>query len=441
MHLMNLQSCAEMIYLAGVESVLPDRIIRNQMYFDSNNLQLGDYSFNVENYKNIYVVGAGKAAALMAKEVELILGEKITEGHVIVKYGSAITLNYIKITEAGHPIPDLNGFRATKEILSIASKTSSKDLVICLLSGGGSSLLTDYPEGSSLEDISNINNHLIRSGATIQEINTVRKHVSKVKGGQLAKNFYPSTVVTLVLSDVVGDSLEVISSGPTFPDDSTFLDAIAVINKYNLAHLVPVSIFNYLISGAQGKHDETPKKEELFFKNVFHILVGSNTIALKASFKKAIKLGFRTFIITHKLQGDCVEVSKYLLQTALKYQSKNNIKKPICLLFGGEPTLKVTGNGEGGRNQHLALLFAKLISDQHKITFLSAGTDGSDGPTLAAGAIVDTHTMELALSRNINPNEYLSEFDSYNFFKKVGGQIITGQTMTNVMDLMVILIE
>ena len=240
--LMNARAYAERIFLAGVESVEPGSIIRKQIKLDKNTLNVANQSFNIEAFKNIYVIGAGKATALMAREIETILGERISEGHVIVKHGSGVPLKYITITEADHPIPDSNGIKATKDIIRIAAKSDAYDLVLCLLSGGGSSLLSDYPESCTLEDIKSCNRELVNCGATIHEINTVRKHLSMIKGGHLARKLYPATSITLVLSDVIGNSLEVISSGPTFPDSTTFQDAMQVFLKYDLRPAMPQSI-------------------------------------------------------------------------------------------------------------------------------------------------------------------------------------------------------
>ena len=228
---MNSRIVAEQIFLAGVERVLPDRLISKAMYLQDNSLFINDFSFNLDSVRNIYVIGAGKASALMGAEVERILGERITDGHIVVKYGHSCALKKIKVTEAGHPVPDSNGFRATRSILEIAAMADSTDLVICLLSGGGSALLADFPEGSTPEEMMIVNKLLVNCGASIKEINTVRKHLSAVKGGQLARAVYPATMVSLILSDVTGDPLDVIASGPTVPDPTTFKQAMEIISK------------------------------------------------------------------------------------------------------------------------------------------------------------------------------------------------------------------
>ena len=280
---MNISKVAEQIFLAGVERVLPDRLITKAMYLQDNSLFINDFSFNLAPARNIYVIGAGKASALMAAEVERILGERITAGHIVVKYGHSCALKKIKVTEAGHPVPDPNGFNATRSILKIAALAEINDLVICLLSGGGSALLADFPEGSTPEEMMIVNKLLVNSGATIKEINAVRKHLSAVKGGQLAREVHPATMITLILSDVTGDPLDVIASGPTVPDPTTFKQAKEIIAKYDLSASMPGSVISFLNEGVEGIRQETPKPEDTVFEKTFNFLIGNNKIALEAA--------------------------------------------------------------------------------------------------------------------------------------------------------------
>jgi glycerate-2-kinase len=437
---MNFREIVEQIFLAGVESVLPENLINNVLSVRGDNLILGDQVYSLKAIGNIYIIGAGKASAMMGAEVERLLGDLITEGHIIVKYGFSRKLKHIIVTEAGHPVPDSKGFNATREILKIAGKAKDNDLVICLLSGGGSSLLTDIPDGCSADDMIKVADLLVNSGASISEINAVRKHLSAVKGGQLARIVYPATLVNLILSDVPGDSLEVIASGPTVPDSTTFEQALQVLSLFGLTEKVPLKILDYLKEGVRGMRPETPKPGDLIFDKTINILVGSNRMALEAAKTKALEFNINAVIVDDQLQGDSVSVSEYLLATALKFKNDMDEVKPVCLLFGGETTVKMTGSGKGGRNQHLALLSALLLQTNSGITILSAGTDGNDGPTDAAGAVVDSLTIREASEKDIDAEKYLSRFDSYHFFKKAGGQIITGPTMTNVMDIIVIVI-
>ena len=432
---------AEQILLAGIERVRPDRLVTNTITISDNSLNIGELTFPLEIIENIYVIGAGKATGSMASEVEKILGDKISGGHIVVKYGHSCKLKYLDITEAGHPFPDSNGFKATLDILQIAQDAGHNDLVICLLSGGGSALLPDCPEGLSNDDLISLNSILVNSGACIKEINAVRKHLSVVKGGQLARTVYPATLISLILSDVPGDQLDVIASGPTTPDPTTYVQAWSVLENFNLLSAVPKRILEYLQKGVDGEIADTPKEGDPVFERSHNILIGNNRLALEAAGAKAQEFNINSVIIDDELQGDINSIAEYLVETALSFRNDENEIKPVCLLFGGETTVKMTGSGMGGRNQHLALLCSKLLQNVPGITILSAGTDGTDGPTNAAGAVVDSVTMQLADSRNINTEKYLAEFDSYHFFKKVGGHIITGPTLTNVMDIIVIIIQ
>jgi len=438
---MNSKLLVEQIFLAGVERVLPDKLIQNILSLKQNKLIIGNLEFLLEDIDNIFVVGAGKASAMMAAEVEKILGNLITVGYIVVKYGHSCKLEHINVKEAGHPIPDANGIEATRNILKIAEKANKNDLVICLISGGGSALLSDIPEGTSLQEMIVLNDLLINCGASIDEINTVRKHLSLVKGGQLARSVKPATLVSLILSDVLGDPLDVIASGPTAPDPSTFGQALKILEKYDIQKSISKLILQYLKEGEKGIRPETPKPGDLDFIKTFNIIIGNNALALEASKRKALELDIDAFIVNNQLKGDITIAAKYIVETSLIFKNDNKVMKPLCLLFGGETTVKMTGTGLGGRNQHLALLCSSLIQDQQGITILTGGTDGSDGPTDAAGAVVDTYTLKNALKENINPNIYLKEFDSYNFFKSTVGLVITGPTMTNVMDIVVVIIE
>ena len=437
---MDRKSIAEQIFLAGVAGVLPDQLIRSQVKLVNNILSVAGHTYDLTSIKNIYVIGAGKASALMAKEIEFLLGERITKGHIVVKYGHGCDLKFITITEAGHPLPDANGVAAAGQILEMAQSADEHDLVICLISGGASSLLADFPEGAGLEDLQLANELLVKSGAGIKEINTVRKHLSHIKGGQLARAIYPAKAVSLILSDVVGDPLEVIASGPTSYDNSTFADAYAVVQEYQLGNKFPKTMMRHLQDGIAGWLPETPKAGDKVFDNIKNLIIGSNGMALTAAAAKAQALGFTTYVITDALEEDYTEVAEFILTTIENFRNYKK-EQPLCLLFGGEPTVKVTGSGLGGRNQHLALYCALQLQGTKGITLLCAGTDGSDGPTDAAGAVVDGETAAKARAAGIDLQQYLNNADSYHFFKQAGGHIITGSTKTNVMDMMVVLIE
>lgn len=438
---MNNREIAEHIFLAGIKGVLPGKLINDLISLRGSLLKIGYVSYDLAKTGSIYVMGAGKASAAMAHYLESVLGNRIAQGYIVTKYGYSCKLKYIKVAEAGHPIPDSNSYSAAEEILQIADKAGENDLVICLWSGGGSSLLADYPESSSPEEIALLNEKLVKCGADIREMNAVRKHLSKVKGGQLAKHIWPASSVSIILSDVIGDPPDIIASGPTVPDNSTFSDALGVIEKYQLVTGIPQILLNYLNEGMQLRRPETPKRGDAVFSKSVTFLAGSNKTALQAAKDEADKLGFTTFVITDSLTGDTENACSLIINEINNYKNNSSLQKPICLLFGGETTVRVTGNGVGGRNQHLALYTALRLQEIPGITFLSAGTDGNDGDTDAAGAVVDSDTIHEALAIDIEPEMYLSNFDSYHFFKSFGGHIRTGPTMTNVMDLIVVLIN
>jgi hydroxypyruvate reductase len=399
--------------------------------------------YDLKDYENIYVVGGGKACAPMAKAMEELLGDRLDNGIIVVKHNHGLPLKKIETVEASHPIPDQNGERGASDILRLLSRTGEKDLVICLLSGGGSALLVQPHKGITLQDIQTTSAELLVCGATIDEINTVRKHLSSLKGGQLAKAVYPSTLITLILSDVVGDPMDIIASGPTVPDESTFEDAYEIIQKYSLEEKILNSVYRFLRSGKMGKVEETPKKGNQIFDNTQNVIVGSNKIALDAAEKKAKDLGYNTIILSSLVEGESRDAAKFFAAIAKEVSRTGTpVPKPACIIAGGETTVTIKGEGKGGRNQEFALSAALEIEGFKGVVILSAGTDGTDGPTDATGAIVDYNTCKDARKKfHLRPDEFLSRNDSYNFFKKTGEHIITGPTMTNVMDIMISLID
>ncbi len=391
--------------------------------------------------RSIYVVGFGKAACAMAKAVEDVLGDRITAGVVSVPKAVAekCKLSRVEVVGAGHPLPDEGSIRAAERALEIVSEAGEDDLVIVLVSGGGSALFEKPADDISLSDLVKTTELLLKCGATIHEINTVRKHISLVKGGKLAKAAYPAKVVSLIISDVVGDDLGTIASGPTAPDKTTFSDAYRVLRKYGIWDSVPESVRRYIERGLKGLEPETVKPGDPVFEKVRNVIVASNIEALTEMKSVAEKLGYNAIVLTHMLQGEAREVGRVVASIALSAKRSGvPIKPPAVILLGGETTVTVRGSGKGGRNQELVLSAAQDISGNHGIAIASVGTDGIDGVTDAAGAIADAHTVERAQSIGLDPHEYLMNNDSHTFFKKLGDCIYTGPTGTNVNDIIVI---
>lgn len=392
-------------------------------------------------FEKLYIAAFGKAAYAMCRAAEEKLGGGITEGVAITKYGHGGSLRKIKIFEASHPIPDKSGVEASREVVDLLESADEKTLVLCLVSGGGSALLASPCEGITLEDKRKTTDLLLKSGAEINELNAVRKHISSVKGGRLAEIASPAPVISLILSDVIGDSLDVIASGPTAPDSSTFKDALQIIERYKLKDHTPPSVVNLLTAGSIGMIGETPKPDSEIFTRVKNSIIGNNKIALKAAEQKAEDLGFAAEIKSAEVAGEARDVAKEMAVFALNKKNKISPGKPLCYISGGETTVSVKGSGMGGRNMELALAFAQAIKGVEGITLLSAGTDGTDGPTDAAGAIVDGMTVPQSEVAGLNAGTYLENNDSYNFFKRAGGLLMTGPTGTNVMDVQIMIVE
>ena len=397
-------------------------------------------------YQKLYVFAVGKGAAPMARAVIDSIGKLVTGGIVITKYGHAhdFSAKTVRMFEAGHPVPDAMGYLATKEALKILKHHDEHTFILCLISGGGSSLFLAPYEGISLAEKQEVTRILLRVGADIYETNAVRKHISLVKGGRLAALAYPARVESLVFSDVLGDRLDVIASGPTFPDKTTFGDAMDVIHKYRIEKEIPANVLQVLIDGVEGLVSETPKEGDPIFRNVNARVIGSNASAIEAAKKKAEQLGFEAKVVDTSISGEAKEVGRRLARKALAEKAEMNenlVSRPLCLICGGETTVTVRGLGIGGRNMELALAFALEIDGEKGITLLSAGTDGGDGPTDSAGAVVDGFTVSRGYTANIDPEKCLQNNDSYSYFKETKELLITGPTGTNVMDLQIALLR
>lgn len=425
------------IFKAAVEAVNPSVLIHHQVRWNKPHLIINDHSTQLKSTGRIFILGAGKASALMAQAMEDILGDDVYTGLVITKHGHGLSLNKTKVLEAGHPVPDSNSVRATKEMLDLLTALTPDDVVLFLLSGGASSLLADFPEGSDLPDLQKTFEVLLKSGADIHEMNTVRKHLSNVKGGQFARKIYPAKLFSLVLSDVIGDDLDVIGSGPTVPDKTSFEDARNVLLKYRIEDKVPASVYRYILAGCAGIIPDTPKPDDPGFRHTHNLIIGNNKIALEAAASKAREAGYHAHIVTNTLRGEAADVGKMLAQKAIEYTGPF----PACLLYGGETTTNVTGNGLGGRNTELVLAAGMSLLSYPGLTLLSGGTDGTDGPTDAAGAVVTADMMKRLIEQGRSPQHYLGDNDSYHFFSNTEALIKTGPTQTNVMDIVVTLID
>ena len=408
-----------------------------------NALEIGTLSFNLSEFRRVLVIGGGKAAAGMALEIEKILDGWITGGSVNIP---AYTKPWpkdkqIKFNPASHPIPSDDGVRGVKNMLRLVGQSSEEDLVICLISGGGSALMPLPSTRITLSDKQKTTNLLLKSGAKIDEINAVRKHLSDFKGGRLAEKLYPARVLSLIISDVVGDKPESIASGPTVPDDTTYADAYTILQERGLWRKVPGFVRKRIQEGKEGKLPETPKKSSRIFNRVHNVLVGTNKESCEAAAEVLEKRGYHSLILSTRLQGEAREVGKILAGICISIRENQlPVAPPAALVAGGETTVTVRGNGRGGRNQELVLSAAPSIRGKPAILVSSIGTDGVDGPTDAAGAMADGDTIERSLRIHMNPHSYLRENNSYPFFERLNDLVTTGPTGTNVNDIFIALV-
>lgn len=424
---------------AALAAVEPATAVRAHVHLVGAKLRVDHQRYDLGSFRQIYVVGAGKADAPMAQAVEGILGDRVTAGVVSVKYGYSAPTRRIQVEQAGHPIPDERGVQATQKMIGLLQQAGPEDLVICLISGGGSALMVAPAPGITLADERRLTNALLRSGATINEINTVRKHLSIVKGGGLARLAAPATVVSLILSDVLGNPLDVIASGPTVPDPTTFVDAWEVLVRYGLIDSLPPAIAHRLQDGLAGRVPDTPKPGDPIFERTQNVVVASNAHAVQAAVNQARREGLHTLLLSTFIEGEAREVAKVFAGIGRELiRSGNPLSLPAAVVAGGETTVTVRGQGRGGRNQEFALSAAIQLAGVEGVTIMAVATDGTDGPTDAAGAIVDGTTVARARAIGLEPSIALADNDSYSFFQKLGDLIVTGPTNTNVDDLYVI---
>ncbi|MCX5872096.1 MAG: glycerate kinase [Deltaproteobacteria bacterium] len=420
----------------------PEEAVRKFVHVSNDSLLIApDIKISLSQFDRIVVVGAGKASAMMCRALEGLLGARLDIGLLSVKYGHALNLERTRIIEAGHPIPDEAGLKATNEIIALLSSLGHRDLVFSCISGGGSALLPAPVDGVTLENKQLMTSLLLEAGADIHEINAVRKHLSVSKGGGLMKFAYPAFVINLILSDVVGDDPSVIASGPFSPDRTTCENAMQVINRLDLEDVAPRSVMKHFRKILSGEAPETPKTGDPIFSHVRNVVIGSNLLSLNAGKYFAQSLGYNSLVLSSFIEGETSQTALFHAAIAKEIiGSANPVAPPACILSGGETTVKVSGNGLGGRNQHFVLSILKRIEELPDCVFFSAGSDGTDGPTDAAGAIADSFSFQRAVSIGLDPDTYLSDFDSYHFFMQLGDLVITGPTLTNVMDIRIALV-
>src|SRR5437867_7718530 len=426
---------------AALAAADPARIIREHLKLTGSILHVDKLQYPLKDYRRIFVIGGGKASGYMAEDIEKLLGNWITRGLVIIP-------DYLRPTPrsrrigyhpATHPIPTRKGVDGVLAMLRLVDDISRDDLVIVLVSGGGSALMPLPVERINLNDEAKVTSLLLRSGASIEEINTVRKHLSQVKGGRLAGRLYPATVLTLIISDVVGDKIDTIASGPTTPDSTTYHDVELVLKKYDLWFQIPKNARRIITHGLSGSIPETPKQKDKVFRRVQNVIVGNNRASCLAAASAMTKAGYRTQVVSIQITGEAREAGR-IFGSIVRDIRENSLPfaPPAALIAGGETTVTVRGNGKGGRNQELALAAAASIAGYERIVVGSIATDGVDGPTDAAGAIADGTTVKRGKRLGMDAEDYLRKNDSYNYFRRLGDLTMTGPTATNVDDIMII---
>lgn len=431
------------LFTAAVAAVDPRTLIGRAIAVDQNHLLIHPQDQDARTHtfllpERIFIIGAGKGAGLLAQGLEAVLGAKVCGGVVVIPTGLSTDAQRVIIVHGDHPLPGPGSLKGAEKLLSLLATKEPSDLFCFCLTGGASSLLVSPAVGLSLTDKLTVNRLLLACGADIHELNVVRKHLSQIKGGNLARLAFPATLISFILSDVIDDDLSTIGSGPTVPDASTFHDAWNILERYHLLDQVPVFVLAHLTAGCRGTQTETPKPGDPVFAHVHNFLLGSNRIALAAATTAAKASGFLPHVYPTPLSGDTADIARQFAAELRRLVITTSA--PMCVLAGGETTVHVTGQGKGGRNQEFALVVAQELAGENRWVLLSAGTDGIDGPTDAAGAFVDGYTVRHAQAHGLDPARVLAENDSYQLFAMLGDLFTPGPTGTNVMDLKIVLL-
>lgn len=425
---------------AALAAVEPGAAVRRHVQRKGERLIVAGRSYDLRTVADVWVVGGGKASPAMAAALYDILGERLRGGLIVTKYGHAapgLNTGPVTVVEAGHPLPDAAGVEGTRRLADLLGRVTERDLVLTVISGGGSALLTLPAPALTLRDLQKTTDLLLRCGATIVELNAVRKHLSRIKGGGLARLADGAALVSLILSDVVGDPLDAIASGPTTPDPTTFADAWTVLERYHLTDRIPVTVRERLQAGLAGRLAETPKPGDTLFERVQNVIIGSNRLAAEAAVGEARRRGLHTLLLSTFVEGEAREVARVAAALAKELVYHNRpIPRPACLVWGGETTVTVRGSGKGGRNQELALAAALALEGLPNVLLVALGTDGTDGPTDAAGAVATGQTVARARTLGLDPQTHLDDNDAYPLFDALDDLIRTGPTGTNVNDLM-----